>query len=157
MHNCIDPPTISVHPESINKPADNSVTFHCSATGYPLPNLTWFKNDSEIFLEVVDIQSWQSGTLETSSNLTLSGLSEYDTAGYYCLASNNFVSFLNQTSHIAVLTVLCEQNLLVCTIIIINVEYLKLLLLYNTFSLQIQQTCCQVSMVQLKMLPILTI
>ena len=89
-------------------PANSSVTFHCSATGYPLPNLTWFKDDSEIVSEAVDIQSRLSGPLETSLSLTLFGLTENDTAGYYCLAVNTFVSFLNQTSQIALLTVQCE-------------------------------------------------
>ena len=117
IHILVGPPAFSFSPRSTNIPANSSVSFLCSATGYPLPSLIWFKDNSEILSEAVEIHTWQSGPFKSLSNLTLNGLSDGDTAGYYCLATNDLVSLLTQTSQTAFLTVHCEWHLLMYTII----------------------------------------
>ena len=111
VHIFVGPPVFSLSPGSVNITANSLVSFLCSATGYPLPNLTWFKDNSEILSGAAEIHTWQSGPFKASSNLTLGGVSDHDTASYYCLATNNFVSLLTQTSQTAFLTVHCESHL----------------------------------------------
>ena len=85
------------------------VTFECTATGIPRPNITWRReNDSSKFNDVQDSRitlgiqttpmpiSTTIGTIfSVSRQLTLSNTTDSDSGIYFCQASNGEEDILN--------------------------------------------------------------
>ena len=44
-------PLIVEQPEDLNVTRGNSITLGCTATGFPIPNITWRHNDTDIDVE----------------------------------------------------------------------------------------------------------
>ncbi|KRT81262.1 Immunoglobulin [Oryctes borbonicus] len=63
------------------KPAGHVITFRCKAGGYPIPNITWYKNDDKPVRSLGDVKynNW---------NLQLQDLVITDAANYTCKVCN---------------------------------------------------------------------
>ncbi|CAG9855416.1 unnamed protein product [Phyllotreta striolata] len=69
-------------PKLVGKPAGNFVKLNCRATGYPLPNITWFKEDKTP-------PTRKLGDIKTGHwSLTLEDLVSADSGNYTCLVCN---------------------------------------------------------------------
>lgn len=95
----IGPVTITIQPEDTPPVLVGfTVSFLCQAQSIPAPVITWFRNGDE------PVSSGDSSTIgnTTTSNLTISSITENDFATYTCTANNG--GFFNDTSEIATLT-----------------------------------------------------
>ena len=66
----------------------DSVSFTCSASGIPLPSISWFKDDLPLDPDSVNITVTTNGTFSVSSVLTLDSLQLSDAGVYSCNASH---------------------------------------------------------------------
>ena len=66
-----------------------SVVFTCTATGIPLPDITWMDEDSNI---VTTTSNMIIDSTVIQSTLTLSNLQDEDFDNYTCTATNMFDS-----------------------------------------------------------------
>ena len=72
------------------------VTFQCVATGYPAPNITWFRREHQLLSSIDSRIIWnnsspriQFGLITVESNLTISSTTSSDTDdSYRCVATN---------------------------------------------------------------------
>lgn len=77
----------------MNKPVNQTVketdmvTFHCNATGNPLPNVTWYKDGKTVA---------HGETLRFESNRNNSG-------HYWCMAENGLKTVMNTSAYLDVL------------------------------------------------------
>ena len=88
------PPVFVIHPTNMTGIAGSSVNLDCTSTGYPKPNIVWYKNNELLpqdnkTLSFVD-------EISVRSNLHLESLSLSDGGVYRCEASN-FLSVLSVT------------------------------------------------------------
>ena len=93
-------------------------TFHCLCFFFCMLLHWWVHKARNSSVRKLSISLPSFRPFEALSNLTLSGVCENDTAGYYCCATNNFVSFLTHTSQTAFLTVvgLGGDSLIACVL-----------------------------------------
>ena len=85
----------------------NTAFLQCQASGLPVPNITWLKDDA--ILNNPDITVVSNVTDFTrSSKLVFTNLSFADTGAYICQASNYLVSMTLADSLSIQLTVNCE-------------------------------------------------
>ncbi|XP_071839760.1 basement membrane-specific heparan sulfate proteoglycan core protein-like isoform X3 [Apostichopus japonicus] len=73
-------PQISVQPETRSVSIGASVVFTCFASGFPFPEITWYKEDSDLFPDDFEIDS---------GVLTLRNVKKEDAGTYVCSATNN--------------------------------------------------------------------
>ena len=83
--------------------SSHNITFNCSATGYPTPNIQWFRLDNQ-HLPISAITSTSEGT----STLTIQTVAFGDEGHYYCSAS---VLNMTTTSNTATLYSKCFNSL----------------------------------------------
>ena len=57
----------------------------CKVTGYPVPNVVWFKNRHELALDKSDSRV----VINDNNSLTIFNLTDKDEAVYSCRASNS--------------------------------------------------------------------
>ena len=77
---------ITVGPIDTPGVLDDSVMFTCTATGIPLPTITWMNQDGNIVgttSDMIDVTTIQS-------TLTVSNLQDNDFGNYVCMAGNVF-------------------------------------------------------------------
>ena len=105
--------------ESTNATAGDTIIFNCTATGFPLPMIEWFKNgvkipdDSLLIVPsgVSIITNSFSYSLPTIvSQLTIQELDIFDMAMYYCQASNELAESFVIQSEIIQIQVQCELD-----------------------------------------------
>ncbi|CAG9835601.1 unnamed protein product [Diabrotica balteata] len=80
------PPVFSIQPENINTQIGNNIKLECVASGTPIPEITWFKNDEEV------LPNDAGGRVNLSEDRTLleiTNVQESDTALYVCEAWND--------------------------------------------------------------------
>ena len=82
-------PNITQGPTNESRILDGSVMFTCTATGIPLPIITWMDENDDTMLTADDMVI--SGTTILST-LTLSNLQDDDFDNYTCTATNMFGS-----------------------------------------------------------------
>ena len=82
-------PTITQGPVHMSGVLGGSVVFTCTATGIPLPDITWMDEDGNIVTTTSDMII--DGTV-IRSTLTLSNLQDKDFHNYNCTATNTFDS-----------------------------------------------------------------
>ena len=87
-----------------NASAGGNVTFNCTATGLPQPNITWYKDGQEVTEGVESSQGLQS----TASTLTLVNVDQDDSGVYWCNATNELFVRLESMSPTGNLSVFCE-------------------------------------------------
>lgn len=63
------------------KPAGHVITLRCKAGGYPIPNITWYKNDDKPVRSLGEVKY-------TNWNLQLQDLVISDAANYTCKVCN---------------------------------------------------------------------
>ena len=80
-------PTITEAPVNIVDTLEGSVTFTCTATGIPLPNITWSSDSND---SIAATSNKILGNITIQSNLTLSVLQRDDFMNYTCTAVNEF-------------------------------------------------------------------
>ena len=56
FHHSLDPAMIAVGPTGGIYPAGHVVSLLCSASGLPVPNITWYKNDTLLVDDTIHIQ-----------------------------------------------------------------------------------------------------
>ena len=86
------PPNVS--PTGMNPgPANMTmpITFTCHATGEPLPNITWYFNNTELVFPhtTYEMNLTVVNTTTVSSSLTVYNVEPSDIGLYTCLASND--------------------------------------------------------------------
>ena len=97
-------PTVAVKPDYLVANEFEEVSFTCSSTGIPVPEIRWYRNGTEItdeterFVITEDGYSMQPGSLLTQYNetLTISNMVDTDNGTYTCVAigvSNASVEF----------------------------------------------------------------
>ena len=82
-------PNVTENPIDIARMINNNATFTCTATGIPLPNITWTDQDGNTVGITSDMII--NGTTILST-LTLSNLQDDDFDNYTCTATNIFGS-----------------------------------------------------------------
>ena len=88
-------PTITSQSPTYTVNENSTVTFQCTGTGVPEPDITWYRNGALItgarFSETTDSALLDSSSLIYSVNGSLTLTNAYDTdtdTGYSCIASN---------------------------------------------------------------------
>ena len=56
FHHSLDPAMITVGPMGGIYPAGRVISLICSATGLPVPNITWYKNDTLLVDDAIHIK-----------------------------------------------------------------------------------------------------
>ena len=101
---------ITVHPTSSTSTAGSNISFVCEASGYPAPNITWWRGG--LFLSEIDYQvviEFIYTQHSTKSKLSIFGLNSTDVGNYICQATNSFQSQTGtDESENAMLSLLCE-------------------------------------------------
>ena len=87
----------------------SSVTFTCTVSGTPLPNVTWFANTTnyhqQLSSTISGVQITNTDKGETlSSKLTLVSVNRFDAGKYTCLATNQ----IRSTSGSLTLSIRCK-------------------------------------------------
>ena len=82
-------PVITQGPVNMSGELGGSVVFTCTATGIPLPDITWMDEDSNI---VTTTSNMIIDSTVIQSTLTLSNLQDEDFDNYTCTATNMFGS-----------------------------------------------------------------
>lgn len=80
--------TIFEFPMDTTANISDTVSFTCSASGIPLPDITWFKDNSPLDPDIVNITTTANGTSSISSVLVLGDLVLSDAGQYSCNASH---------------------------------------------------------------------
>ena len=85
-------PNIISHNDSYRVREGDPMTFQCVATGYPAPNITWFRGEQQLLSSrdsrIIWSNSSQFGLITVESNLTISSTTSSDTDDRYrCVAS----------------------------------------------------------------------
>lgn len=76
-------------PESVYKPRASIVRFNCSASGYPTPTITWYKDGKLLPISGRHkIMSVKKPSGDTEPGLVISDIISNDTGIYQCFASN---------------------------------------------------------------------
>ena len=118
------PVVTSVYPEmnqmSYTIDEGNSVTFECTATGIPAPEITWLRNGVELnstsdpritfgtASTPMDVSRDDNETVqEVTRDLILSSIADEDSGSYVCMATNVAGSG-NDTFEVIVQGVLCS-------------------------------------------------
>ena len=81
-------------PTAISVNETNSVSFVCSARGFPAVNITWWYQNAQLMdsdlrlsIQSVTVEN-NNGFLDTTSTLTISSVNRSDAGNYACVASN---------------------------------------------------------------------
>lgn len=98
-----------------NGTAGGTVELTCNATGYPLPVITWLKNNTVLMPGTTIttssvVQQDETGLYQVIANLSINGLILNDTDVYSCVAKNQLASFQSDVSRELQLTVLCKSS-----------------------------------------------
>ncbi len=102
----------------LNVTAGIEVTLTCSASGFPAPIITWFKNNetllnsSLVSLTMYSIPESMISTslITTTSELVLSDPRINDTGEYYCQSTNDLVQLLSSSkSDLLQIQVYCKS------------------------------------------------
>ena len=108
----IEFPVIAVTPEDTNTTAGGLARLFCNATGFPIPNIAWYKNNTPI-AELNDPRIAATRT-EVAENLIAVGVLSIQgpvlshNGMYSCNASNSLKTAEEVSSNKAVLNVQCE-------------------------------------------------
>ena len=108
----IEFPVIRVAPDDTNTTAGGLARLYCNATGFPIPEIAWFKNNTPI-AELNDPRITVSRT-EVAENLIAVGVLSIQgpvlshNGMYSCNASNSLKTADEVSSDTAVLNVQCE-------------------------------------------------
>lgn len=86
------------------------MTLQCEAYGHPVPDLSWFKDNSTVMLSVSQGVVLPSMTSDTStiSTLTLFNVSDEDAGMYSCRANNSLVEDRMSFGPTGKLSILCK-------------------------------------------------
>ena len=106
-------PVIQIHPITQAGIAGGSVTLNCTAKGFPLTNIVWLKNGTQIDPDLIEDTTVTAVrgdeiTIYVLSALTIENLQLHDVANYSCNASNDLFEPRWAVSDEAELTVLCK-------------------------------------------------
>ena len=82
-------PVITQAPMDVSGELGGSVVFTCTATGIPLPDITWMDEDGNMVEMTSDMVI---NATNIQSTLTLSNLQDEDFDNYTCTATNMFGS-----------------------------------------------------------------
>ena len=111
------PPHIVLDPRNAEVAVGGSVEFSCNATGFPPPDILWFKDGVKVMITGnflnPNMVTTMTILLSTNSELVVSVLrieqvDLIDEGIYSCLATNNLTDILSDTSLGAMLTVKCK-------------------------------------------------
>ena len=92
-------PNITSYNDNYRVREGDPVTFQCVATGYPAPNITWFRGEHQLLSSIDSrIIIWndsspriQFGLITVESNLTISSTTSNDTDDRYrCVATSMY-------------------------------------------------------------------
>ena len=97
-------PFALVSPLSSLRHDGQSLTLTCLFYGYPIPSVTWIKDEAALASNSVS----NNNELTVYSELLLHNLTYNDTGVYYCQAQNFLVETLSSISNFANVTVNCE-------------------------------------------------
>jgi len=94
-----DIPEIIVYPEAQTKTEGENVSLSCSATGNPVPTISWTRAGSPVN------PSGRISFSDDKKQLTITNVNRTDSVEYQCVASN---SLGNDTSNVVTLNVQCK-------------------------------------------------
>ena len=88
-------PNITSYNDNYRVREGDPVTFQCVATGYPAPNITWFRGEQQLLSSIDSRIIWsnssrtQFGLITVENNLTISSTTSHDTdVNYKCVATS---------------------------------------------------------------------
>ena len=90
----VGPPTITTAPEHHTVVRSENATFSCQATGIPTPTISWWKEESGILFEIVQmegttvIEEEEDEAGSRHSTLTILSTQISDAGMYVCIAEN---------------------------------------------------------------------
>ena len=106
-------------PTTISANETDSVSFVCSARGFPAVDITWWyqntqlmDSDPRLSIQSVTVEN-NNGFLDTTSTLTISSVNRSDAGNYTCVASSTVFGSPVSDMQQFVLTVNCKYLLTV--------------------------------------------
>ena len=110
-----EPSLFVINPEDVTNFTNGSAQFICSASGIPVPNILWFRNNTELRsggrVSILETTVITPNDRNITSVLSIRDLQLSDTAFYHCVATNpgadDEVQFID-SSESAFLKVQCE-------------------------------------------------
>ncbi len=93
----------------LNASAGQTIVFICNTEGSPLPNITWYKDDEELFdTNRINISTMSIESQQMISNLTITDITRNDGGVYWCNATNFRFVLFESMSPTTSLTVFCK-------------------------------------------------
>ena len=127
----IVPPSLVSDLNDVNVTAGDTITFTCNSTGYPIPTVTWYKNDDPI----TDTSSSDNYIVTNNiyaintriSHLIIRDLNASNNGVYQCQAANTLLNYFVNTSQNAEIFVFSKFTvyLFVIIIIIVPPDYIQ--------------------------------
>ena len=102
-------PEITQGPVNITDLVNNPQLLECTATGFPAPDISWYKDGRLISESDNIIESPQESS--TTSVLAIPTLNLAASGEYFCRADNYLLLNATDNSSVAVITALCEPRL----------------------------------------------
>ena len=90
-----------------------SVTFRCTATGIPLPNITWSSDNRPM---IDPINQTQLDDITIFSDILLANISMEDSVNYTCSAMNKF-NTMNASAPLINASMFANHNKIECLIV----------------------------------------
>ena len=91
LYQCIVAANITSPPDDVTVSAPGAVSFTCTASGVPRPNITWFSPTSETLMSEnngVTIMEMMEGDREIVSTLSIATTAPSVAGQYRCVADN---------------------------------------------------------------------
>ena len=90
---CVTEPSMFINsPSNVINYTNGSALFICSASGIPVPVITWYRNNTSISngnrINIQETPQISPNEVNITSVLTISDLQLSDTAFYHCVAVN---------------------------------------------------------------------
>ena len=121
-------------PSEVSVTVGDSVSIECSASGRPLPSLSWYQDGVQLNTsERIDITSNAVNSTHVDNVLTVSSVTHDDEAVYTCTATNILPNGVMPHSIDITLEVLCKC-MPACTFKVSQIIHMHTCILYHNYA-----------------------